>query len=100
MLEFAGGRISRIVSLRDHTARGELPLEPQLIVNLSEQREKRRLVRFAEIPPVLVHAVISAEDKHFFGHAGVDLPRLLKAAYVDLKEGRKQQGASTLTMRL
>jgi penicillin-binding protein 1B len=63
-------------------------------------REKRRMVKFQEIPPVLVHAVVSAEDKHFFQHSGLDLPRIAKAAYVDFREGRKEQGASTLTMQL
>ena len=64
------------------------------------QREKRRLVRFNDIPQSLVHAVISVEDKHFFQHSGFDMFRILKAAYVDVKEGRKQQGASTLSMQL
>jgi penicillin-binding protein 1B len=63
-------------------------------------REKRHLITFREIPPVLVHAVVSAEDKHFFQHSGLDLPRVAKAAYVDFREGRKEQGASTLTMQL
>ena len=94
------GKISRIVSLQDHTERKVFDLEPQLIANLSGQREKRRLVHFSDIPPSLVHAVISAEDKHFFRHSGFDLFRMLKAAYVDLKEGRKEQGASTLSMQL
>jgi len=99
-LEFAGGRISAIVSLADHTARREYQLDPQLIANLSQTREKRRLVHFPDIPPVLVQAVISVEDKHFFHHAGFDLGRILKAAYIDVKDRRKREGASTLTMQL
>ena len=47
-----------------------------------------------------MHAVTSTEDKHFFSHSGFDLLRILKAAYVDVKDGRKAQGASTLTMQL
>ena len=43
---------------------------------------------------------MSVEDKHFFSHGGFDLFRILKAAYVDLKDGRKEQGASTLSMQL
>ena len=71
-----------------------------LIANLSSGREKRHMVTFGEIPPVLVHAVVSAEDKHFFQHRGLDLARIMKAAYVDVQAGRKEQGASTLTMQL
>ena len=57
-------------------------------------------MKFADLPPALVHAVLSAEDKRFFQHAGFDPFRVLKAAYVDLREGRIAEGASTLTMQL
>ena len=98
VLKFAGGRILQIVSLQDNTPRNQYQLEPQLITNLSgTAREKRRLVKFADIPPVLVQAVTSAEDKHFFQHAGFDPVRIIKAAYVDIRQGRKEQGASTLS---
>ena len=60
----------------------------------------RRPVQFADIPRFLVNAVVSTEDKHFFSHAGFDLFRIGKAALVDLKDGRKEQGASTLSMQL
>jgi len=100
VLYFAGDKLVRIVSLKDNTERREYLFEPQFITNLSENREERRLVHFDDIPPRLVHAVVSAEDKRFFQHGGVDLFRVLKAAYVDVKEGRKQQGASTLSMQL
>ncbi len=63
-------------------------------------REKRRMVKFHDIPPVLVQAVTSIEDKHFFTHNGFDPVRIVKAAYTDLREGRKDQGASTLSQQL
>jgi penicillin-binding protein 1B len=101
LIKFANGRISQIVSLRDNTARGQYQLEPQLITNLFDRnREKRRLVKFADIPKVLIDAVTSAEDKRFFQHQGFDPLRIIKAVYVDLKEGRKEQGASTLSQQL
>ncbi len=71
-----------------------------LLATLSANHEKRRSVTFGEIPPVLVHAIVSAEDKHFFQHGGLDLPRVMKAAWIDFRDGRKAQGASTLTMQL
>lgn len=71
-----------------------------LMENVSPGREKRRMVTFQELPPVLVNAIISIEDKHFFHHRGLDLARVAKAAYVDFRQGRKEQGASTLTMQL
>ncbi|MCX6637261.1 MAG: PBP1A family penicillin-binding protein, partial [Acidobacteria bacterium] len=76
-------------------------LEPELITNLFDRkREKRRIVRFADIPKVLVNAVISIEDKRFFQHAGFDPLRIIKSAYIDIREGRRSQGASTLSMQL
>ena len=101
VVKFAGGRISQIVSLEDNTTRSQYQLEPQLVTNVSgPNREKRRMVRFADIPTVLVQAVTSAEDKRFFQHAGFDPIRIVKAAYIDLKEGRNAQGASTLSQQL
>lgn len=101
VIKFAGGRVVEIVSLRDNTARTQYLLEPELITNLfNRNREKRRPVRFENIPKVLVDAVIAAEDKRFFQHSGFDPLRILKAAYVDLKERRMGQGASTLSMQL
>src|SRR5581483_8495311 len=100
-IRFADGKIRTIVSLQDNTPRPQYQLEPQLITTLSgASREKRRFVKFRDIPPVLVQAVISAEDKRFFQHSGFDPIRVIKAAYVDIKEGRKGQGASTLSMQL
>jgi penicillin-binding protein 1B len=100
LVEFAPNRVVRIASLRDNRNLSEFQIGPQLLANLSERRERRRLTSFAELPRTLVDAVVSAEDKRFFYHAGFDVPRALKAAYVDLRAGRKDQGASTLTMQL
>jgi penicillin-binding protein 1B len=65
-----------------------------------KNREKRRLVKFADIPPILVNAVVSIEDKRFFQHSGFDPIRIVKAAFVDLRHMRNAQGASTLTQQL
>jgi penicillin-binding protein 1B len=77
-------------------------LEPQLITGLSEgqYRTKRRLVSYNELPPNLVNAVTSIEDRRFFDHGGVDYFRLLGALRDDLRLGRRREGGSTLTMQL
>jgi penicillin-binding protein 1B len=101
LIRFAKGRVTEIVSLRDNTDRSQYLLEPELITNLFDRkREKRRLVGFHDIPKVMVNALLSAEDKRFFMHAGFDPLRILKAAYVDITERRIDQGASTLSMQL
>ncbi len=101
VIKFAHARISQIISLQDNTDREQFQLEPQLITNLYDRnREKRRIVHFADIPQVVVDAIISAEDKRFFQHSGFDPFRILKAVYDDLRQGRKAEGASTLSMQL
>jgi len=101
VVKFVGAKISGIVATQDHTARTQFQLEPELITNLSDRnREKRRIVHFNDIPKVLVQAIISAEDKRFFQHSGFDPLRVMKAAYDDVREGRKKEGASTLSMQL
>ena len=101
VIKFRGTKVSQIISLADNTDRTEYTLEPELISNLFDKnREKRRLVKYEDIPPVLVHAVVSAEDKRFFQHSGFDPVRIIKAAYVDVREHRYAQGASTLSQQL
>ncbi len=100
MIKFAGGKVAQIVSLRDNTQRTQYQLEPQLITNLYDRnREKRRLVKYSEIPPVLVHAVISIEDKRFFQHVGFDPIGIFRTMVVDVKDGHTY-GASTLSQQL
>jgi penicillin-binding protein 1B len=101
VIKIEGGRVSHIISLRDQSERTEYDLEPEPITNLFDQkREKRRLVRFADIPKVMVDAVLSAEDKHFFQHAGFDPMGIARAVLIDIKDRRGSQGASTLTQQL
>ncbi len=93
--------VANITSLKEDKRLQSYSLEPVLITNFVEgDRERRRLVRFQQIPQALVQALTSAEDKHFFRHLGFDPLRILKAAYVDFRSGRKEQGASTLSMQL
>jgi penicillin-binding protein 1A len=62
--------------------------------------ERRVIVTYNQIPPVLRDAVISIEDRHFESHWGIDVLRIVRAAVTDLMEWRRAQGASTLTQQL
>lgn len=62
--------------------------------------QRRVEANYEDFPPVLRHAVISIEDKNFESHWGVNLVRVLGAAYHDLMSNSRNQGASTLTMQL
>jgi penicillin-binding protein 1A len=62
--------------------------------------ERRILVGYDGFSPLLRQAVISIEDKNFESHWGVNVFRVLGAAYHDLRSNGRAQGASTLTMQL
>src|SRR5688572_9793380 len=62
--------------------------------------ERRVIVSFKDIPPVLRNAVVAVEDAEFWKHLGVNLWRIPSAALANLRAGRKTQGSSTLTMQL
>ena len=97
VVKFSGAKISGIVSTQDRTARTQLQLEPELITNLSDRnREKRRIVRYDDIPKILVEAILSAEDKRFFQHAGFDLAPRHEGRLHRRETGDKTQGAWTL----
>ncbi len=63
-------------------------------------RSKRRLVKYDDIPKVMVDAVTSIEDRRFFHHNGVNYWRLLQAGWIDLRQGGNRQGGSTITMQV
>ena len=103
VIRFENGKVAAI----DETGKGRrsleaYELEPQLVTALfeGEDRSKRELIKFDEIPKVLVDAVLAIEDRRFFQHSGVNYFRLMEAALIDVREGRHGQGGSTVTMQL
>ncbi len=97
------GKVEKIASLGgDGNELSAYDLEPQLVTGLfdTQMRAKQRLVKYDDIPKVMVDAVTSIEDRRFFHHGGVNYWRLAQAAWVDLREGGKQQGGSTITMQV
>ena len=100
-VEFAGKQIHSIRSIATAATLDSAEIEPELLTNLfNESREKRRPVKFADLPKNLVNALLAAEDKRFFEHPGFDAIRVAGAALADMRHGAKAQGASTLDMQL
>jgi penicillin-binding protein 1B len=100
-VSFDGTEIAHIAQISDGSELGSADIEPQLITNLFDSaREKRRVVRYDDLPPVLIQAVLAAEDKRFFEHGALDLVRVFGAAFADVRLGRKAQGASTIDMQV
>jgi penicillin-binding protein 1A len=62
--------------------------------------QRRVVVGYDDINPVLRQAIIATEDAEFDRHFGINIWRMVVAAVVDLAERRRAQGASTLTQQL
>jgi penicillin-binding protein 1A len=62
--------------------------------------QRRVVASYADFPKTLRDALISTEDKDFYRHWGVNVWRIVGAAYRDFESGGRVQGASTLTMQL
>ena len=62
--------------------------------------QKRHYVTIEEIPDKLIYAFVSAEDRNFFKHSGIDLGAIFRAFIANLKAGRVVQGGSTITQQL
>ena len=100
-VQFAGKTIRSIRPLSGGTEMDTAEIEPELITNLFDSaREKRRPARYEDLPPMLVDAILSAEDKRFFEHPGLDFVRIAGAAWADLRHSSRLEGASTITMQV
>jgi len=101
-IQFSGKAIRAIRPLGGGAQLDSADIEPELVTNLFDSaREKRRAVRYDDLPPTLVHAILSAEDKRFFEHGGFDFVRIVGAAWADLRHSSNHyQGASTITMQV
>ena len=62
--------------------------------------QRRVVASYQDFPKVLRDALISTEDKSFYRHWGINVWRIIGAAYRDVESGERAQGASTLTMQL
>lgn len=101
VITFQGGKIASITDPAQKTPLKQYNLEPEVITTAFDQkRSKRLLVTFHDLPPVLVSAVLAAEDRRFFSHPGINVIRLAEAAVTDVLAGAPLQGGSTLTMQL
>lgn len=72
--------------------------DEKLIAEFGEMR--RTPIRFADIPPNFINALLSAEDDNFANHHGVDPSSLIRAATQLVKSGHIQSGGSTITMQV
>ncbi len=58
--------------------------------------ENRTPVRYADLPPHLIQALVATEDERFYSHSGIDMRGTFRAAFSLGSKG----GASTITQQL
>lgn len=80
------------IPMRIYTAEGAL------IGEFGEER--RSVISIKEVPEQLKHAILAAEDERFYQHTGIDYLGVARAAYANLTQGGRRQGASTITMQV
>ncbi len=73
-------------------------IEGALIGEFGEER--RSLVSIRDVPASLKQAILAAEDERFYQHTGIDYLGVARAAYANLTQGGRRQGASTITMQV
>lgn len=72
------------------------------IIN-SYARERRVQLQYKDYPLPLIRAFLSAEDKNFFSHSGLDYPGLASAVFdyvTKLGSGQRARGGSTITQQV
>ena len=57
-------------------------------------------VTYGQIPRHLIDAVVTAEDRSFWHHSGIDPLAMVRSAYINLRAGKIKSGASTVTQQL
>ena len=65
--------------------------------------EKRLFIPYESIPEKVVSAFLSAEDKNFFSHPGIDAKGILRAVIKNIKnisQNKRLEGASTITQQV
>lgn len=62
-------------------------------------RNSNNFIKYEELPQIYIDAVVSAEDKRFWNHCGIDILAICRAAWNDLKSFSFVEGGSTITQQ-
>ena len=83
------------MSSRVHSGEGQLIAEFAL--------QKRLFIPYDSVPKKIIHSFLSAEDKNFFSHPGIDAKSITRAIIKNLKNifsDKRLEGASTITQQV
>jgi penicillin-binding protein 1A len=92
---------AQIAEYRPPTATRVFAFNGELIGEFG--RERRIIVPYEDIPPMVRNAFLAAEDRRFFNHSGVDMTGLSRAMIknaANFVQGRRLEGGSTITQQV
>ncbi|MCO6538415.1 MAG: PBP1A family penicillin-binding protein [Gilliamella sp.] len=90
--------VTTLKDVRLQTPMQVLSKDGELIAIFGERR--RTPLKYDEIPPIVINAVIATEDARFYEHFGIDPVGIARAMYIGLKQKGFSQGGSTITQQV
>jgi penicillin-binding protein 1B len=98
-IELKNNRISAITDGKKSLE--EYAIESELLTGRSEtKRGKNHALKYEDIPENLRNAILTAEDRRFFEHRGIDPQGIFRAILANYQKGSIRQGGSTITQQL
>jgi penicillin-binding protein 1A len=99
-LHYSGG-LPKIIKVSDYNPKIVTQVYDANDLKIGEfYREKREIIKYEDIPKVVINAFVSSEDSRFFDHKGLDFSGILRAMIANFKSGRFSQGGSTITQQV
>ena len=72
----------------------------EILLDEIHGEEHREIVKLSDISPDLIRSILAIEDKKFYEHKGINIEGVIRAALINIQEGNRKEGASTITMQL
>jgi penicillin-binding protein 1B len=104
ILDGSDGRVERIIGVGSNSgaALDSYELEPELVTALfqGQDRTKRQILTYNDLPKVMVDSVLAIEDRRFFEHGGINWLSLIGSFVTDIRSTGIRRGGSTITMQI
>ncbi|MEP7343542.1 MAG: PBP1A family penicillin-binding protein [Acidobacteriota bacterium] len=96
-----GYGIQSLTSADSQQSLAEAMIEPeQISAAVNQQREKRKVIDYKDLPASLIAAIVVIEDRDFFTHSGISFRGILRALFRNYEAGEIREGGSTITQQL